>query len=148
VEASTAEKPKRSKPLLDLSSLERETVQLRDGSIRELRNLNEFGVGEQHQLRRRGQEFDRLWESDEDLTDQETARLKFLTNELFDRLVVAPTSVKKRVQEGDRAQIILIFTSAPYASLLAMARAQQEADEAQKAAEAETTSTSDDLSPG
>jgi hypothetical protein len=62
--------------------------------------------------------------------------------------VVAPTSVKKRVQEGDRAQIILIFTSAPYASLLAMARAQQEADEAQKAAEAETTSTSDDLSPG
>lgn len=136
MEASTAEKPKRSEPLLDLSSLERETVRLRDGSIRELRNLNEFGVGEQHQLRRRGQEFDRLWESEEDLKDEEKARLTFLTNELFERLVDAPQTVKKRVKEGDRAQIVLIFTSAPYASLLAMARAQQEAD-------TQTPSTSD-----
>lgn len=121
------EKPERTTaPLLDLSKTEREVVKLRDGSQRELKNLNEFGITEQHKLRRQGQEFDKLWEQDGELSDDDKSRITFLLNELFERLVLAPESVKKKVKEGDRAQVVLIFTSAPYATLLAMARAQAE----------------------
>lgn len=120
----TLETPEREtpKPLLDLTRMaDRATVKLRDGSLRELKNLGDFGAIEGQALRRDGMEFRELWNGRTELDDDQKDRLRMLVDRVFETILDAPKTVKERVKDGDRAQIVLGFTGeSPEAQLEAM----------------------------
>lgn len=132
----TDQPPAVKAPLIDLSAAtDRETVKLRDGSLREIKNLGDFGAIDGQKVRRDSAEFSELWNAQAELTDDQGDRLKMLVNRLFERVVDAPKSVKAKVGEGDRAQIVLAFTGAPLQNLV-------EALQAAAAQENQSTSAS------
>ncbi|MHB1950156.1 MAG: hypothetical protein ACYCQK_01625 [Acidiferrobacteraceae bacterium] len=102
-----------------------------DGKRYELRSLADYGIGAQQRLNRDGRRFGALWNSEEDLTDDQQTELKFLLDRIFDgdekvaALVNAPRTVRSKVNDADRAEIVLDFCFAPLRKLLAAAAEQQ-----------------------
>lgn len=117
-------------PLIDLSKQNRATVKLRDGSLREVKELRDFGAIQGQEIRRDSQEFTELWNSRDELNGDQGARLTMLVNRLFETVVDAPKTVKATVSEGDRAQIVLAFTGAPLQTLFEALQAAAQADQA------------------
>jgi hypothetical protein len=110
----------------------RQTIR-KGGQVYELKHISEFGPLEQHSLNRDGQEFAEIWNSSEDLRDENGkptdrgARVLLLLNRLFDEVLIADDDVKASFDAGQRAQVVLSFTVAParqLAQLMAMISSQ------------------------
>jgi hypothetical protein len=115
--------------VLDLTTLApvRPTVNIRtsdhpEGKQYELRIMDDFGIEDQQQLTREGAEFDKLWNTDK-LNGKQSKRLKMLLDNMFDRVLDAPSEIRAQLRDGQRSQVVLAFTLAP---LAAAAQRQQE----------------------
>lgn len=125
-------------PLAELSLLEpvRPTVRIKskrhpEGKLYELRELNDFGLLEQHALKRDGAEFDRLWRRDK-LTKTEGQRIEMLLERLFDQALIVPdedADIKTRLRDGQKANVIMLFTSAPAIRAAVQIKKQQQDQE-------------------
>lgn len=122
-------------PILSLTTLapERPTVEI-DGTLYELHVLDDFSIEEQHRLTVDGNEYDRLWSS-ENLTSKQEKRLSLLLNRMFEMVLIAPPEVKAKLNPSQRSQVVLAFTLAP----LTM----NENEAAQTEAETESPSTTE-----
>lgn len=122
-----------------------------DGKFYELRQIGDFGIAAQQRLNRDGREFYQLWTADEELTDDQGKRLKFLLERMFHgdetvaSLLDAPKSVLRKLNDGDKADVVLSFTLAPLRKAMAAAQAQEtetETEETVQAQDSPSTSTS------
>lgn len=122
---ATAEKPKAEEtppavvedersPLVDLDALatDRETVR-HGGKLYELKATHEFGAREQHRLERDNREFRKLQASEDELTEDQEARIDLLVDRIFNMVLIAPVSVKKRMSEAQKAGVVSAFSYAP-----------------------------------
>jgi hypothetical protein len=114
-EPEVVKEPEREQEaLLELSTaLEpRATVKI-DGTHYELRHRREFSIIEQHALQVEGDEFDALWERKEQLNSKQRQRLKTVLDSMFDKVIMAPTEVKDKIDDESRRSVVLTFTRAP-----------------------------------
>lgn len=96
------------------------------GEMFELRTIQDFGVVEQQRLLRMGKQADALIlkEGDDDLSEEEEARLQHLMDRMFHLVLDAPEEVRETIGLRDRGQVVMSFTMAPLlANLQAMAEA-------------------------
>jgi hypothetical protein len=100
--------------LLELSTaLERRATVKIDGVHYELRHRREFSIIEQHALQVEGDEFDALWERKEQLNSKQRQRLKTVLDSMFDKVILAPTEIKDKIDDESRRAVVLTFTRAP-----------------------------------
>lgn len=105
-----------------------------DGRFYELRSLSDYGIGAQQRLSRDGREFGQLWNSDEDLTDAQQKRLKFLLDRIFDgdqavpALLEASKTVRRAFNDAARSELVLDFIYAPLRKMMAAAVAAETTD--------------------
>lgn len=104
-----------------------------EGETFELRLMDDFGIGMQQKLLNWSRTYERLFNSDEELSPEQETRLKFVLDSLFDVVLDAPKSVKAKMNDGIRSRVMMAFSLAPL-----MARQERDAKEA---AEMEETST-------
>lgn len=106
-----------------------------DGKLYELRTIGDYGIAAQQRLNRDGREFYSLWTADEELTDDQGKRLKFLLERMFNgdpaagimALLDAPKTVLRRMRDADKADVVLAFTLAPLRKAALAAAPAQEA---------------------
>lgn len=106
--------PAEAEPLVDLDdvSAKRPTVRF-EAKLYEIRRLGEFGIAKQRLLQRDGREFALLWDSDDELTQDQDQRLKMLLDRVFEEVLDAPVDVRQKMGDGDRARVVLGFRIAP-----------------------------------
>jgi hypothetical protein len=117
-------------PVLELSTLapDRPTISV-DDKMYELAVMDDFGIDEQQALTRDGAEFDALWNSNDELSKADKQRLKMLLDRMFERVVLEmPKTVKAKMKDGLRGQIVMAFTLAPLAAAAAREQAREEAE--------------------
>lgn len=124
-------------PLIDFDEIAptRPTVRF-DGKLYELRLTDDFGIEKQHALKRDGDEFLKLWNSEEE-DDATGERLNMLLERMFEEVLDAPRTVKAKFNDSKKARVVLAFRMAP---LL-------EAAKAEMAAQAEQAATDPAESP-
>ncbi|MGH3171873.1 MAG: hypothetical protein ACRDN0_39195 [Trebonia sp.] len=104
-----------------------------DGKIYDIRSMDDFGVRAQRRLNQDGREFYQLWNSAEDLTDDQDMRLEQLLDRMFfgdekaPSLIDAPKTLLRKLGSSARADVVLTFTLAPLQKLL-LAAAQTEVE--------------------
>jgi hypothetical protein len=120
-----------------------------DQKFYEMRQIGDFGIAAQQRLNRDGREFYALWTADEELTDDQGKRLKLLLERMFHgdkdvpALLDAPKTVLRKLNDGDKADVVLSFTLAPLRKAMAAAQAQTEVEKDQvEAPESPSISTS------
>jgi hypothetical protein len=122
-----------------------------DGKFYELRQLTDYGIAAQQRLNRDGREFYQLWTSDDELTDDQGKRLKFLLERMFNgdalvaQLLDAPKGLVRKLNDGDKADVVLSFTLAPLRKAMAAAAQTEQPETETQADEArvsESISTS------
>jgi hypothetical protein len=138
-EETTALEEESRSPLVDLDKLaaDRETVK-HGGKLYELKATHEFGAREQHRLERDNREFRKLQASEEELSDDDEARLDMLVDRIFNMVLVAPVSVKKKMTEAQKAGVVSAFS---YAPAMRLALLQQMLTQAQQAGDGSTTAS-------
>jgi hypothetical protein len=118
IEAFLAEEPE--DPILSISTqltVRHHKVEI-DGKEYDLKSIHDFGLVEQHEMIRDGQDFDRLWESRGRLRAKEGIRMQQLLDSLFERAIDAPPDVKKACNATQRRAVVQTFTYAPLATAL------------------------------
>lgn len=113
-----------AEPVEDLDEApKRATIRYRK-RLYELRNISEFGPIEQHGLNRDGQEFAEIWQSREEITEDDAKgqRLLLLTDRLLDKVLDAPDDIRSQLTEGEKARVVLAFTVAPAKQLAQLAQ--------------------------
>jgi hypothetical protein len=121
--------------VLDLTSLapNRRLVKLAttehpDGERFQIRMLDDFGIGTQQQLLAHSRKLEALFNAEEELKQDQRDRMKFLLDELFNRLLVPPSDmtedrfieVKKSMSDAVRNRVVSAFSLVPRLELLAM----------------------------
>ena len=108
-----------------------------DGKLYDVRVMDDFGVGAQKRLNTDGREFYALWNSPDDLDDDQEARMEQLLDRMFfgdekaPSLIDAPKPLLRKMGPGSRAEVVLAFTLAPLQkALLAAAPMVSEMDSA------------------
>lgn len=126
-----AEQTTAAEPLLDISTLAptRQTISI-DGTLYELRLMEDFGIADQQALTRDGEEFDRLW-NQEKLSKNERARLEMLLGRMFDKVLPLPDEVRAKLSDAHKARVVLTFTVAPL--LIGAAQTETETEAAESA---------------
>lgn len=105
-----------------------------DGKLYELRNLSDYGIAAQQRLSRDGREYFQLWQSDNELDDDQQKRLKFVLDRMFlgdDRalpLLDAPKTLLRKLDDASRARVVMAFTFAPLRKTVAQAAQITETD--------------------
>ena len=129
-QASAEQNGHTPEPVLDIKTLapERERVRI-DGELYDLAIMADFGIEEQQQMTRDGREFDTLWKASDELTPTDKQRLKQLLDRMFERVLLAPQTIKNKLNDDHRQQVVLAFTIAP------LAKAAREEEEAEAAKE-------------
>lgn len=116
-----------------------------DGKLYDVRVMDDFGIAAQQRLNRDGRDFYQLWNAEEDLTDDQEARMEQLLDRMFfgdekaPSIIDAPKTLLRKLGAGSRAEVVLTFTLAPLQKLL-LAAAQTEI-ETEKAGVSEPTTT-------
>lgn len=129
-DAEQPEPEKDDAPLLDLSTqVERPFIKV-DGEPYELAVKDDFGIEEQHRLTAYGRRFDELFKRN-NLSDKDRTRLKLLLDYMFDKVLLAPDEIKRKLGDDQRSQVVLAFTYAPLAKAVALMQAAQAEDAAQ-----------------
>lgn len=138
-EKPTEEKVDERTPLIDLDDLstDRDTIR-HGGKLYEIQAVHEFGAREQHRLERDNREFRKLQASDEELSEDQESRLDLLVNRMFDMVLIAPASVKKRMSDAQKAGVVTAFS---YAPALRLARLQQMLTQIQETGDGSTTAS-------
>lgn len=113
-----------NEPLLELSTLapKRPTITI-DGEMFELKVLGDFGIEEQQRIHREGADYQDLWNRS-DLNKAGQKRMKMLLEHLFAKVLDAPPEVKNKLNDEQKAQVVLTFMVAPLQR--AMARLEEE----------------------
>lgn len=106
------------------------------GETLEMRLLDDFGIIDQQHLLSMSRRFEKLWNAEDELTENEQIKLEFILKELFNMIVDAPKAVKDGVADAIRGRVVTAFTLAPL-----LARQEQQAKE-EKAAQKELTTES------
>jgi len=111
--------------LLDFGSpTERAIGVAPNGEAYEVRALEEFGIAEDHELRRQRARFTVLNERlKKKLTSAEAAELEHLLATLFDKVVVASDEAKKEFKDRQKQKVVMFFTVAQLGEEAAMSRA-------------------------
>lgn len=113
-------------PLLDLSTqVDRPFIKV-DGDPYELAVKDDFGIEEQHRLTAYGRRFDELFKRN-NLSEKDRGRLKLLLDYMFDKVLLAPDEIKRKLGDDQRSQVVLAFTYAPLAKAVALMQAAQAA---------------------
>lgn len=106
-----------------------------DGKFHDLRSLRDYSISAQRRLNRDGREFGELWNSAEDLTEDQDKRVKFLLDRIFlgddrvEALVDAPKTVLRKLEDEDRVELVLDFIYAPLRKLLTTVAAAQQTEQ-------------------
>ena len=101
-----------------------------DGKFYRLRGLRDYGIGSQRRLNRDGREFAQLWNSPDDLTEDQEKHLKYLLDRILlgdertEPLVAAPKTVLRKLDDADRVELVLDFIFAPLRKMLVAAQEQ------------------------
>jgi hypothetical protein len=137
-EPTVAHAPKKDEDdgvLLTLSTLapKRPTIRIITedhpvGRLYEIKVRADFGIRDQQTLTRDGREWNALWNSDEELSDDQADRLKLLLDRMFDKVLDAPATVRKQVGDEHRAEVVTVFTNARLL-MTAMAQAKAQAEQ-------------------
>lgn len=118
-----------------------------DGKLYDVRIMDDFGIAGQRRLNNDGREFYQLWAAQEDLTDDQEARMEQLLDRMFfgdekaPSLIDAPKSLLRKLGSSARADVVLTFTLAPLQKLL-LAAAQTDATQTDQAGISEPTTAS------
>lgn len=102
-----------------------------DGKLYDVRVMDDFGIAAQRRLNHDGRTFYQLWTAEEDLDDDQEARMEQLLDRMFfgdakaPSLIDAPVALLKKLGTSARADVVLTFTLAPLQKLL-LAAAQTE----------------------
>lgn len=102
-----------------------------DGKLYDVRVMDDFGIAAQRRLNRDGQKFYQLWTAEDDLDEDQEARMAQLLDRMFfgdekaPSLIDAPKTLLRKLGTGSRADVVLTFTLAPLQKLL-LAAAQTE----------------------
>ena len=128
-------------PIIDLDALEeaRDTVRLK-GVLYELHAAHEFGAIEQHRLERDNREFRTLQGSEHELTEDQEQRLDMLVERIFEKVLIAPAAVKRKMTGPQKAAVVSAFSYAPVVKL-ARLRAAIEQQQAPQAGDDSTTAS-------
>lgn len=98
--------------LLDFSEpVRRKAGVAPNGEAYEIRNLDEFGLQEEHALRAKRERFTALQQKTK-LSPTESAEYKKLLHSLFDEIVIADEKTKGALNDRQRQKIVLFFTAA------------------------------------
>lgn len=128
-EAKASDTPE---PLVDLDAVTAARDTIRYGEkLYELKSIDELGILDQQKVNRDGREFFKLWSSDQELSATEQQRLTMLLQRLLDMVLDAPRTVKAKLSDAQKAQIVLAFTRAPLMRLAALIQEAQQ-DEARE----------------
>jgi hypothetical protein len=128
-----APKPNAAEPLVDLDDIapDRPTVKWH-GDLYELARLDDFGIATQQALTRDGREFSTLWSAEDELDQNQRARLKMLLERMFEQVVMAPKAVKRRFSDAEKSRVVLAFTIAPLAQAAARQAEREQEQEARE----------------
>ena len=131
--------PKAAEPIIKVKTKgrQRPIIEIDDEQY-EMRTMGDFGIGKQQQLNRDGREFGQLWTSDKELTDDQAKRLKFLLERLYAEVVNAPKAVLRKLNDAEKADVVLNFTLAPLRQMMTAALAAQ-TEETEEASEGPST---------
>lgn len=119
IKPETAPEPTGAEPLIDLDDIapERPTIRYK-GRLVEMRLIDDFGIEDHQRLNRDNAEFSELYSSTEELSEDQTQRLRMLLERLFD--MVAPDELADAgLTDTQKAQVILGFKLAPLARQMA-----------------------------
>lgn len=105
----------------------RPTIEI-DGKFYDLRVLGDFGIGKQQTLNRDGREFYQLWTSDDELTEDQQKRLKQLLERMYAEVLDAPKTVMRKLNDAEKADVVLTFTLAPLRNAMLAAQTEQTAE--------------------
>lgn len=98
-----------------------------DGKLYDVRVMDDFGIAAQRRLNRDGRAFYELWTAEEDLSEEQEARMEQLLDRMFfgdgkaPSLIDAPKTLLRKLGTGSRADVVLTFTLAPLQKLLLQA---------------------------
>jgi hypothetical protein len=99
--------------LLDFSQAVKRTVGVaRNGEAYEVRNLDEFGLAEEHELRAQRARFTALQERTKKLSPNESAEHARLLSTLFEKVVVASPETMKTFSDREKQKVLVFFTAA------------------------------------
>lgn len=130
--------PKDAEPVLKVNTKERTrpTIDI-DDKLYELKTIGDFGIGKQQILNRDGREFYQLWTSEDELDENQQKRLKFLLERMYAEVLDAPKSVARKLNDSEKADVVLTFTLAPLRKAMQAAAQAQETEQKTETVEAE-----------
>lgn len=119
--ATNGDAPEVQEPkVLDLTALtpSRRLVKLPtkghpEGQNFELRLVEDFGIEMQQKLLAWSRRYQQLMQADEDLDEHQTARLRFLLDNLFEQVLDAPVVIKRGMDDAVRNRVVTAFSWAP-----------------------------------
>jgi hypothetical protein len=128
-------------PILDFQTEAPERTPVRiDGEPYEIREMGEYGIGDQHEINAKQASFDRLWETEPDhLKKGDGDRMKVLLDFLVRKALDAPPEIIDKLNAEQRKEIVRLFIGAPLQTLRKVAAQLVERAET----EARTGSTSE-----
>lgn len=134
------EEPDSAAPVVRISTKkQRPTVEI-DGKFYELKLIGDFGIGQQQILNRDGREFYTLWTSEDELDEDQQKRLKMLLERMFAKVLDAPKSVLRKLDDADKSDVVLNFTLAPLRKAMLEANATAQTEEQTQESPSTTTS--------
>lgn len=135
--------PKSAEPVMKIRTKDRvrPTIEIDDMQY-EMRTMRDFGIGKQQALNRDGREFGQLWTSDTELTDDQSKRLKFLLERIYPEVIAAPKTVLRKLDDAEKAAVVLNFTLAPLREMMTAALVEQTTETEVEAAESPSIPTS------
>ena len=119
-----------------------------DGKLYPLRTMDDIGLRGQRRLNNEGREFFTLWNSPDELTDDQHARMEqllevmFLGDEKVPPLLDAPKTILRKVGSSARSEVVLTFILAPLQKLLLAAAQTDTEPETEMAGVSEPTTAS------
>lgn len=137
-------------PLLDLDTLTERPKIIIDKQLYEIRSADELSLVEHHRLRRQGERIEALMNA-ADLDDSGEAELERLVVQVSDFVMVdVPDEVRARLRQGQRLQVIEVFTRLPLQGALRaiLARAAGASSIPETPSPASAASMVETLSPG
>lgn len=125
-------------PIIEIDTLDPERGEVSiNGELYEIKLLAEYGIADQHRLKRELKQYDDLWKKGS-LTAKEEKQLKARLDHIFTEVLIAPKELKAKVKDQGRQQVVMAFTLAPLVQ-----EAAREAKEIAERQEARSGSTSE-----
>lgn len=120
-ETSEAPEAPEEKPVLDFTQLAPTRRKIRlptarepaQGEVFELRLLDDFGIADQQALLSMSRRYEALWNSEAALDASQKTILASLLNDMLDRVLEAPKTVKRTMRDNIKARVVTAFSMAP-----------------------------------